>query len=137
MSTVKPVYVAANTRADLPPGSTHLAMDALLMSDQVGDVTKEITHVIAASAIAAAPTAGVDTGDYMSSFHVDEGVPIFAGTPSFPRRTFELSNTSEAAAHIEFGGRRPRSTIVDEPHHIIFNAGEPFHTPKGVTGGFA
>lgn len=123
-SRVKHRYVPANTRADLPKGSKNLAMDAFLMSERVADVTRLVTRHIAAEAAALAGVEAFDTGEYASSFEVEETTPIWAGDPKFPRRTMRVINRDEAAAAVELGNSR-----VGPGKYILTRVGAPYHTP--------
>lgn len=133
-------YVPANTRADLPPGSKHLAMDALLMSDDVADVTRDVSRAIAVAASTLATSVGVDTGAFVDSFYVEETTPILAGEFANPRRTMEVGSTDPGAPHHEFGGRRRVGAghVVDPPRDILGQASRPYSSPRvSDLGGFA
>lgn len=135
MAAVVGRYVPATTRARLAPESKNRAMDAFLMSDQVADPTRHATRDVAYDATELAGQEAFDTGEYATSFRVEETAPIFAGSPRFPRRTFRVVNDNDAAAAVEYGNVRidPQGReIVIPARRILGRAGFRYHTPRGI-----
>lgn len=120
-------YIPAYTRAQLRKGSKNRAMDSFLMSDRVADVTRLVTRHVAAEATTLAGAEAFDTGEYASSFEVEETAPIWAGTPSFPRRTFRVINRTKHAAAVELG-----NSASGPGKYILTRAGAPFHNPLRI-----
>lgn len=135
MGTVTGRYVPATTRAQLSPESKNLAMDALLMSDQIATPTRRAAKDISFDAAELALAEAYDTGQYASSFRVEESAPIAAGSPAFPRRTYRVVNDDDAAAAVEYGNVRidPQGREVVMPaRRILGRAGFRYHTPRGI-----
>lgn len=135
MSTAKIRYVPATTRAHLMPGSKHRAFDAFMMSEQLARPTRAVARTIAFAASGIAFNEARDTGAYSSAFRVEEAMPIFAGSPAFPRRTFRVVNDDDSAAANEYGNERldaDGDPVIYPARRILARAGFPFHTPRGI-----
>lgn len=122
-------YVPANSRRDLPRGSTMRAMDDFLMSNDLQNVLDDIGEDIAMEARAMAIEEGhVETGEYATSFDSEPGPPVvIENTHPNPRRSVRVTNDATYAAAIEFGN----AGNGGNGHRILLRAGLKFHTPKG------
>jgi hypothetical protein len=122
-------YVPANTRSDLPKGTTALAMDDFLMSEDLRSLMNDVGKDMVADARQEAISQGLnDSGEYVSSFESRGSLVVSVENQGHdnPRWAVSVGNTSGHAAAVEFGSSESR-----EAHRVLGRVGARYHTPKG------
>lgn len=135
MTVVRVTYKPAQTSLDLPPGSKFKAMDAFLLSPQLGDPVNEATKDIATAATTLATAERFETGAYAASIEADEGeIVVVGGRPRVSGAVMAHGGSypnakdpeTSIAAVVEWGNANAPGA------RILGRAGDPFHSARRV-----